>query len=531
MNDLLSKRWWKPALLLLSLIPLTRLLWGFHTNDLSANPVEFIEHSTGDWAIRLLLVTLLITPLRKLTGWSQLSRFRRMLGLFAFFYALLHFSAYLWFDQEFDLKGIFEDIGKRRYVTVGFLGWVSMAALAATSTAGWVRRLGVARWNRLHKLVYLGAAAAVVHYYWLVKSDIRLPVMYGSTLTVLMLARLQQSWARRSQAGVPVKLIRIHRETDDAVTLTFALPPSKTLSIKPGQFMTFDWLVNGEKAPRSYSVSSQPSRGESFDITVKKQGLVSTFLNETARVGLEVVAHGPYGRFALDATQHSAAVFFAGGSGITPIISMLRHLEEVSPNATAVLFYASRNDRQIIFQRELDRLKAKLPNLLIIQVVSEPSPAWGGERGRINRDMVERTLSSVGGKTFFLCGPEGFMVEAQQILTSLAVQPTQILRERFSPSAAAPSDSRRIVQCTVEFVSAAKTVTCTSADTLLSAAEKHGIAIPASCRIGQCGTCATRVLRGHVEMETDEGLTPTMRSEGFGLLCVGRARGMVSLDA
>jgi sulfoxide reductase heme-binding subunit YedZ len=189
MNRLLSRSWVKPALFILSCVPLARLAFGFYKNDLGANPVEFLEHSTGDWAIRLILVTLSITPLRKVAGLPALARFRRMLGLFAFFYAFLHFFVYLFFDQQFDLMGILADIGKRRFITVGFLAWVCLATLATTSTAGWINRMGVRRWQKLHKLVYLSGVAAVFHYYWLVKSDIRLPVLYGAILAVLFIAR------------------------------------------------------------------------------------------------------------------------------------------------------------------------------------------------------------------------------------------------------------------------------------------------------------------------------------------------------
>lgn len=534
MNEFLARRALKIAIFLSCLVPLGRLAIGSYSSDLGANPVEFIEHATGDWAIRLLLVTLAITPLRRLTGWSRLAGLRRMLGLFAFFYAVLHFSAYLWFDQQFDLKAILEDIGKRRYITVGFLSWVSMAALAVTSTAGWVRRMGLSRWQRLHKLVYLAGLASVIHYYWLVKSDIRLPALYGAILCVLMLARLPWLWARgMASSSFRARLREIRRETEDTVTLAFDLPPGKVLNPKPGQFLTFDWIVNGEKLPRSYSISSAPRLKGAVEITVKKQGVVSTFLNETASVGLEVVATGPYGRFALDPGQHSVPVFIAGGSGITPIVAMLRHLEEVAPYTKALLFYASRSDSNVIFKSELQRLHDKLPNLGVIMVITEPSEGWTGERGRVSKEILQRGLGEMprqASLSFFLCGPGGFMMAVKEILAELGARPDQILQERFSASATAKSNAAPVAT-TIEFARSGKRLQCTSADTILSVADKYGIAIPASCRIGQCGTCATRILSGDVEMDSDEGLTPEMRSEGFSLVCVGRARGVISVDA
>ena len=530
MNRIFASRLVKAALFLLCLIPLGRLGYGFYRDSLSANPVEFIEHSTGDWAIRLVLITLCITPLRKLSGWSRLSGLRRMLGLFAFFYAVLHFSTYLWFDRQFDPMAILDDLSKRRFITVGFLGWVCMAALAATSTAGWVRRMGLTRWQRLHRLVYISCAAGVIHYYWLVKSDIRLPVTYGAILAVLMVARVPWLWKNTQKKGFPVRLAKIHRETSEAVTLTFSLPDGKSLGSRPGQFITFNWVVNGQTAPRSYSISSPPGRVGFFDVTVKKQGIVSTFLNESAREGLTVMANGPYGRFVLNLREHAAPVFFAAGSGITPILSMLRHIEDASPGCEVTLFYASREERQMIFKGELDRLATRLTNFRFVPILTRPDAIWDGERGEISKEMVLRYLPRADGRAFFLCGPERFMTAAKAILTSLGVGPNRILQERFAPSAAAYARGES-VPCTVEFTRSRKRFECTSAETLLSVAERNRINIPSSCRIGQCGTCATRVLAGTVEMESDEGLRPDQREEGFSLLCVGRARGMVSLEA
>ncbi len=153
--------------------------WRIWHQDVTPNPVEFITHFTGDWTIRLLVATLAITPLRKLLRVPDLIRFRRLIGLFAFFYACLHFATYIWLDHDFDMDAIVKDVAKRPYVTAGFTAFVLMIPLAITSTTGWIRRLGGKRWQRLHQLIYVSAIAAVIHYYWLVKSDIRLPALYG----------------------------------------------------------------------------------------------------------------------------------------------------------------------------------------------------------------------------------------------------------------------------------------------------------------------------------------------------------------
>jgi sulfoxide reductase heme-binding subunit YedZ len=198
---MLRRPWFKVLVFLCFLAPAARLAWRFWQQDLSPNPLEFIQHFTGDWTIRLLVTTLAITPLRRLLRQPDLIRFRRMTGLFAFFYGCLHFLAYLWFDKLFDMHEIVKDVAKRPFITAGFTALVLMAPLALTSTRGWIRRLGGRRWQNLHRLVYISGIAGAVHYYWLVKSDIRLPLLYGSLVAVLLMARVIHAWmGSRTQA-------------------------------------------------------------------------------------------------------------------------------------------------------------------------------------------------------------------------------------------------------------------------------------------------------------------------------------------
>ena len=189
----------KPWVFAACLIPLGLLVGRGFTGGLTANPIEFITHRTGDWTLRFLLIALAITPLRRLTGWAALASFRRMLGLFAFFYVLLHFSTYLVLDFFFSFDLIFDDIVERRYITAGFTGFVLLIPLAVTSTQRMIRRLGGERWRRLHRLVYVAAIAGVVHYYWLVKADVRPPLFYAAILTVLLGTRLWFRFAKSAR--------------------------------------------------------------------------------------------------------------------------------------------------------------------------------------------------------------------------------------------------------------------------------------------------------------------------------------------
>ncbi len=186
----MSVRRVKPWVFAACLIPLGMLVWRAFTGNLSANPIEFITHRTGDWTLRFLLIALAVTPARRLFGWSWAAGFRRMFGLFAFFYALLHFSTYLVLDFFFAFDLILDDIVERRYVTAGFAGFVLLVPLAVTSTNAMIRRLGGERWRRLHRLAYVAAVAGVVHYLWLVKIDIRPPLAYAAVLALLLGVRL-----------------------------------------------------------------------------------------------------------------------------------------------------------------------------------------------------------------------------------------------------------------------------------------------------------------------------------------------------
>ena len=215
MNRVLSSRWTKAAVFALGLIPVLLLGWRLfvfwrrglaYDPDLTADPIAYITHFTGDWTIRFLLITLSVTPLRKLLGMPKLARYRRMLGLFAFFYGSLHLMTWFWLDKFFDPREMVKDVIKRRFITAGMTAFALMLPLAVTSTAGWVRRLGFERWQRIHRLIYFSALAAVIHYYWLVKSDVRLPLLYGGILLVLMLYRVTiwlRSAPRRQKTTSP----------------------------------------------------------------------------------------------------------------------------------------------------------------------------------------------------------------------------------------------------------------------------------------------------------------------------------------
>jgi sulfoxide reductase heme-binding subunit YedZ len=203
MIRLLTSKWTKVVVFAVCLFPLASLGWKALRGEMGANPVEFITHATGDWTLRFLVITLAITPLRKITRVPQFIRFRRMLGLFAFIYACLHFSTYMVLDKFFDVAEMLKDIQKRRFITVGLAAFVLIIPLAVTSTAAMIRRLGGKRWQLLHRLIYVSAVLGVIHYYWLVKSDVRKPLEYAWMVGLLLAFRLGVWVVDRSRSCGP----------------------------------------------------------------------------------------------------------------------------------------------------------------------------------------------------------------------------------------------------------------------------------------------------------------------------------------
>jgi methionine sulfoxide reductase heme-binding subunit len=203
------KEVWKPSLLKLGvfaacLLPLGILAGSVLTDNLGANPIDEVTDQTGIWTLRLLLITMAVTPARRLTGWNRLIQLRRMLGLFAFFYGSLHFLTYIWLDQFFVVEDIVADVMERPFITMGFTSFLLLIPLAATSTTAMIKRLGGKWWQRLHRLIYAIAIGGVVHYLWLVKADIQKPLLYGGILAVLLAYRLVDLYGRRVLVGIPL---------------------------------------------------------------------------------------------------------------------------------------------------------------------------------------------------------------------------------------------------------------------------------------------------------------------------------------
>jgi ferredoxin-NADP reductase len=339
----------------------------------------------------------------------------------------------------------------------------------------------------------------------------------------------------KTESSLVLELIRIERATHDSATLRFRVPDRAAFRAKPGQFLTFDWLFNGKKTVRSYSISSSPAQTGYLEITVKKQehGCVSTFLNDKAAVGLTVEARGPSGQFCFDETVHRRIVLFAGGSGITPIISILRYIDDLCLNVKAILFYSVRSEADIMFEEELAVLAGRLDDFDCVVVLTRPAADWKGHKGRLTKELVAANVGGIVDANCFVCGPEPFMDNVNTILRSLGVAPANIKREKFGGPKARPASEAipQLSNTVIEFARSGGTFKAPADGTLLEAAEMNGIDIPYSCRQGQCGTCTTRLLEGSVTMACEDGLQAELKARGYILPCVARPAGDVRLDA
>ena len=384
----------------------------------------------------------------------------------------------------------------------------------------------------------------------IVKYSILLPVLFCFFLARLALRSAGSSVGTSSRSSDPqrslpvlqpapntfsLELVRSEVQTRDAKTLCFRVQEGKQLMAKPGQFLTFDLNIDGNRVVRCYSICSSPFNTDYVEITPKrtKDGYVSVFLNEKATPGLVITARGPSGQFYFDEKVHSEIVLIAAGSGITPMIAMLRYIEERTLNVPVTLIYCVRTSQDIIFQSELARLTRALAQFRLIITLSAPDAEWKGSKGRINREFLLERILDFRIPTFFLSGPEHFMRDVSQLLKEQGVPADRIKQESFGAarSLAVPDPSAGTSVAFVEFLRSGFQFELIPDLSLLEFAEKVGISISYGCRQGQCGTCATRLLQGRVTMETEDGLSAEQKRAGFILPCVSKVQDSITIDA
>ncbi|MCA9129737.1 MAG: ferric reductase-like transmembrane domain-containing protein, partial [Planctomycetales bacterium] len=502
-----------------------------------------------------LLLSLVITPLRMLTGWSSVIAYRRPLGLFGFMYAVVHLGIYFGLDRALDVSSTIEELLSRRFLQVGGISLLLMIPLAITSTNAMMQRIGARRWKQLHRLAYIAAILGVLHYYMLVKSDVRQPLAFAAVLTPLLGLRLlsfKRSALRSSNstnassrgAATAMKkpkiwkgklqIAKIIHETHNVKTFRFRLPDNGDLPFRhqPGQFLNVQLPIDGAIVRRCYTISSSPTARNYCEITVKREehGVASKFLHDHMREGSTLEISAPAGRFVFDESKHSAVTLIAGGVGITPMISIARSLTERAWSGEIYFIFSARTDKDIIFHDELMKMAERFPNFRLFVTLTdlEPGHSWTGTTGRVNASVLRAFVPSVAKQPAFVCGPKPMMDATCDMLRDTGVPTEWIFTEAFlSPGKdgsnavdeANEAETDPPIQSTILFEKSQVATDCESDTTVLEAAESVGVMIEFECRAGICGQCKVKCLAGKVHMASHDALSMVEKSQGLILAC------------
>jgi len=555
-KPLVDGRFAKWLVIVNGLVPMTILGWDAAHHQLGVDETNFAILTTGLIGIVLLVASLAITPLRKLTGWAPLISVRRNLGVLGFTYIAVHFAIFFWFDRDHDVGSTIHEIGAREYLWYGFGALVLMIPLAITSFDRMVSRLGAKRWKLLHRLTYVIVPAGVYHFYLERKSDKVLPEILAVVVSVLLLYRVIAHYvALRGEvrdakgkldaaraAGPKLKkfwsgeleIARIFDETPDVKTFRFVAPGGGPLPFQhvAGQYLNLKLTIDGRRVNRSYTIASSPTRGAYCEISVKRaaNGYGSKHLHDTWREGARVQVSAPAGKFFFAGHEAERVVLVAGGIGITPMMSVIRSLTDRGWKGEMYLLYSVKAPGDVAFRDELAYLQARFANLHVKLVVTS-------ESGHITRELVEGFVPGLARGPVMLCGPDPMMTAMRALFVAIGVPDAEIHQEAFistpplPPGAPADEPKQPGEACAVQFQRAGKTAEATPEVTLLELAEDAGVAIPFECRSGICGQCKTRVISGDVTMEVQDALTAGDRQRGLVLACQARAVRDLVVDA
>jgi len=499
---------------------------------LGVNGINYAIRSTGLLGIVALVLALAITPLRKLTGWPILIGARRNLGVAGFLYIAAHFTIFFVWDREASVGGTLAEIIERVYLWFGTAALVFMIPLAITSTDGMVTRLGAKRWKLLHRLTYVVVAGGLVHYWLLVKADTTKPLAFTIAASVVMLARLlptkRPAVVTSKRWRGKLRIAAITDETHDVKTFRFVTLDGAPIPFEhvAGQYLNLAFEIAGRKVYRSYTIASPPTRRDHVEISVKRApngNGGSRYIHDTFAVGDVIDVSAPSGEFFFRGTEAKRVVMIAGGVGITPMISVIRAMTDRAWSGRMDLVFAVREARDVIFERELDTLAAKHPNLHVHVVISS-------ERGHLSAKLLEELVPGFAGSPVMMCGPAPMMVATRKFLVEeLGIADGTIHEERFVSTpigSAAPADGT----FDIAFAKSAKRADKVAL-TILEAAEECGVAIDYECRSGICGQCKTKLVSGQVAMDITDALTSADRTKGLVLACQARPIADVVVDA
>jgi ferredoxin-NADP reductase/DMSO/TMAO reductase YedYZ heme-binding membrane subunit len=561
----------KWVVIITGLVPAAVLVWDVWRRQSGADDAHLAIHTTGMTGLVLITLSLVITPLRALTGWNTLIAVRRNLGVLGFLYVAVHFSIFFLLENDGSVAGTLTEIAKRQYLWFGAGALILMGPLALTSTDGVVTRLGAKRWKRLHRLAYLIVIGAVIHYYLLTRadrSDVGLPIAFaaagGALLGYRVVAhyaglRAEVRAARQRVASAPrvakrkfwsgeLTIARIFDETPDVKTFRLASPDGGAVPFDhvAGQYLNLVLSIDNRRVNRSYTIASSPTQNAYCEISVKRaaDGYGSRHLHETWREGQRVKVSAPAGKFVFTGTEAERVVLIAGGIGITPMMSVVRSLTDRGWRGDIFLLFSVKAVRDVIFREELAYLQNRFPNLRVRVVVSrDPETAWDGPRGQVTRDVIAGFIPNLTSGPVLLCGPAPMMTAMREILIGMGVPDSEVLQEKFvsrpevdTPTGAFASPAVEDpfpdgVSASIVFKRAGKTAELPREQTVLEAAEGAGVEIPFECRSGICGQCKTPLLAGRVTMAVQDALTAVDRAKGLILACQAHALRDVEVDA
>jgi len=333
------------------------------------------------------------------------------------------------------------------------------------------------------------------------------------------------------EADDEIVCVAVRDETADVKTFVFAAPRPARFAYKPGQFLTFDFPVDGTVVNRCYTIASAPTRPHQISITVKRQanGVVSPWLHANMRPGVAVRVSGPMGVFSCIEHQAAKYLFMSGGSGVTPLMSMARALHDVDADADIVFLHFARSPADIIFRQELQLMSRHMPNLRVVAVCETDSAGetWGGFRGRLNAAMLPVIAPDFLAREIFDCGPAPFMTAARGMLEALGFDMAHYHEESFD-FAALSENSAPVVEAAgaasflVEFSKTRRTINVSAARHILDAARAEGMRLPSSCTKGMCGTCKSKLVSGKVDMKHQGGIRQREIDAGMILICCSK---------
>jgi glycine betaine catabolism B len=527
--------------------------------NLGANAINFATKTTGLLAVSYLVLSLVVTPLRAVTGLTWLTQFRRAVGCWAAYFAIAHLAIYVLWERGRNLGDAFYEITHRWYLIVGIMSLLLMLPLLATSFNAAIRAMGGRWWKRLHRLAYLSAALGVYHFWLQSKADKSLPNIYAAVLGVLLLWRVGAGVTyfvrhRRDAVGAatgvtpgkarfwkgPLKVVATFKETPDVTTFRLAPPDGGSIpfAFKAGQFLSLAADIDGMRTTRSYTIASPPTRDAYVEISVKRErnGKVSAFLHDKLMSGHTLDVSAPAGRYTFDPASADRVTLVAGGVGITPNMAIVRDLTDRGWRGRIDLLYVAKSPADFAFDEELRFLEKRHDNLHVHRFATRDTPPdFDGRRGRLMVEAIRELCPNIADGPAHVCGPDAMAEATRAALLEAGVPEDRVVVESFTPAASVSTTGDAAMAgaaiATATFTRSHVSAPLAARTTILEAAESVGVAIDYQCRSGICGTCRCKLLSGTVTMDVRDSLSEKDERDGYILACQARAEGDVTIDA